>query len=118
MLNCVLCCVLCCAVLCAVSHCAVFASSQVLGVLGGCAAHSRPTAASAGLVVVLVLTLCFLSAVCCAVLCCVLCSAAFASSQVLGVQEDVQLREQDFGNFQGEGVGCCFVCQPEHVEWK
>jgi hypothetical protein len=31
------------------------------------------------------------------------CSAAFASSQVLGVQEDVQLREQDFGNFQGEG---------------
>lgn len=32
-------------------------------------------------------------------------SAAFASSQVLGVQEDVQLREQDFGNFQGE----CFL---------
>lgn len=27
-------------------------------------------------------------------------SAAFASSQVLGVQEEVQLREQDFGNFQ------------------
>jgi hypothetical protein len=25
---------------------------------------------------------------------------AFASSQVAGVQEEVQLREQDFGNFQ------------------
>lgn len=32
-------------------------------------------------------------------------SAAFASSQVLGVQEDVQLREQDFGNFQGRATG-------------
>jgi hypothetical protein len=28
------------------------------------------------------------------------CSDAFASSQVAGVQEEVQLREQDFGNFQ------------------
>jgi hypothetical protein len=30
----------------------------------------------------------------------VACSDAFASSQVAGVQEEVQLREQDFGNFQ------------------
>jgi broad specificity phosphatase PhoE len=39
----------------------------------------------------------FLSELVCPVLCL---SQAFHPTQILGVQEEVQLREQDFGNFQ------------------
>lgn len=34
----------------------------------------------------------------------------FPSSNLMGVQEEVQLREQDFGNFQVSRAGCRHTC--------